>query len=39
MNSVLFSPAEYKEVKAFYDQVAASDGQPVILKGSLQAAK
>ena len=35
INSVLFSPAEYKELKDFYDKVALSDNQTVDLKGSL----
>jgi hypothetical protein len=37
MNGVVFSPAEYKELKDFYDTVAADDGQPATLKGSLHA--
>jgi hypothetical protein len=39
VNSVLFSPAEYKELKDFYDKVAAGDNEPAALKGSLQAQK
>ncbi len=37
VNSVLFTPAEYKELKDFYDKVAAADSEPAALKGSLQA--
>jgi hypothetical protein len=39
VNSVLFGPSEYKELKDFYDKVAAADATPVVIKGSLQAEK
>jgi len=35
MNGVLFSAADYKEIKEFYDKVAAGDTAQVALKGSL----
>ena len=34
-NSVLSPTDEYKELKDFYDKVAAGDAQPAILKDSL----
>jgi hypothetical protein len=36
INGVLFAPAEYKELKDFYDKVAVGDEQTVVLKGSLR---
>jgi Transglutaminase-like superfamily/Domain of Unknown Function with PDB structure (DUF3857) len=35
VNTVLFSPDEYKDLKDFYDKVAAGDNAPAALKGSL----
>jgi hypothetical protein len=35
MNGVLFSATDYKELKDFYDKVAAGDAAHVALKGSL----
>ena len=35
LNSVLFPPAEYGELKDFYDKVATGDAQPATLKDSL----
>jgi hypothetical protein len=35
LNSVLFSPEEYKDLKQFFDKVAAEDKQADVLKGSL----
>ncbi len=37
LNSVLFPRDEYKELKDFYDKVAAGDEEPVTLKNSLHA--
>lgn len=37
LNGVLFVPTEYKELKDFYDKVAAGDNEPAALKGSLHA--
>ncbi len=37
INSVFFPPDEYKEVKNFYDKVAAGDGETVTLRKSLHA--
>ncbi len=36
-NSVLFPPAEYGELKDFYDKVATGDAQPVTLRDTLHA--
>jgi hypothetical protein len=36
MNGVLFAPAEYKELKDFYDKVAEGDNEEAALKGSFQ---
>jgi len=35
MNGVLFAPDGYKELKDFYDKVAAGDSEPAALKGPL----
>ncbi len=39
INSVLFSPSEYKELKDFYDKVAVGDREPAALKGTFQVQK